>query len=93
MYADYVNILTTVKNTVNVNDPPLEGVIPMPAGCVDPTFNKARLYNTQRCPSGEKKVDNCSLNICCNDNCWGWFYGLNSNFGKIESDLSMIPEC
>ena len=30
MYADYVNILTTVKKSVNVNDPPLDGVIPMP---------------------------------------------------------------
>ncbi len=94
-YADYINVLTTVKQSVKVNWPSyldLSGYAPIPVGCVDPVFGKAKLYNTSECK--DSTLEKCVYNICCSGGCWGWFDNtLRGAFGAFESDLSMIPEC
>jgi hypothetical protein len=94
-YADYINVLTTVKQSVKVNWPTyldLSSYPPIPVGCKDPDWGRAKLYNTDECK--DRTLEKCVYNICCSEGCWGWFdNSLRGAFDKFENDLSKFPEC
>ena len=96
MYADYVNVLVDVKRTVKTDWP--GPYVDMPAGCVDPAYGKARLYNTEKCE--DNTIEKCFYNITCFDGgerkTWGFFDYRDDrsafDFYFMDS-FADIPEC
>ncbi len=96
MYGDYVNVLVDVKRKVKTDWP--GPYVDMPAGCVDPAYGKARLYNTEKCE--DNTIEKCYYNITCFDEgerkTWGFFDYKDDrsafDFYFIDSQTN-IPEC